>query len=440
MPKTFDAIIIGSGQAGPSLAVRLAQAGMRTALIEREHLGGTCVNDGCIPTKTLVASARVAHMARVAKHYGVLVGGEVAVDMKAVKARKDTIVQASLDSLASWLGGTENLTLVWGVARFTDVHTVEVNGDALSAPRIFINTGGRPTVPDWPGLSEVPYLTNTSMMALDELPDHLIVAGGSYIGLEFAQMYRRFGSRVTVVEYADRLIAREDADVSDTVREILEAEGIGIHLHVRDIAVERQGPGVRMTATAGGGPVTLEGSHLLLAVGRVPNTGDLNLEAAGIATDARGYIQVDDELKTSAAGIWAMGDVNGRGAFTHTSYNDFEIVAANLFDNDPRRITDRIPCYALFIDPPLGRAGMTESEVRAKGIKALVGRLDMSSVGRARERGETLGFMKVVVDAGSKKVLGAALLGLNGDEVVHCFLDVMGAGASYTAISRTVHI
>jgi pyruvate/2-oxoglutarate dehydrogenase complex dihydrolipoamide dehydrogenase (E3) component len=441
MPKTFDAIIIGSGQAGPSLAVRLAQAGMKTALIEREHLGGTCVNDGCIPTKTLVASARMAHMARRAGDYGVLVGGEITVDMKAVKARKDNIVQASLDSLASWLSGTENLTLVWGTARFTDVHTVEVNGEALSAPRIFINTGGRPTVPDWPGLSEVPYLTNTSMMELDELPDHLIVAGGSYIGLEFAQMYRRFGSRVTVVEYADRLIAREDADVSDTVRGILEAEGIGIHLHVRDIAVERQGPGVvRMTAKAGDNPVTVEGSHLLLAVGRVPNTSDLNLTAAGVATDSRGYIQVDDELKTSTDGIWAMGDVNGRGAFTHTSYNDFEIVAANLLDNDPRQILDRITAYALFTDPPLGRVGMTETEVRASGRPALRGVLPMTRVGRAKERGETQGFMKVLVDRETHLILGAALLCIEGDEIVHSLLDIMAAKAPYTVIQRSVHI
>ena len=440
MPKTFDAIVIGAGQSGPFLAVRLAKAGMKTALIEREHLGGTCVNDGCIPTKTLVASARVAHMARRAADYGVLTGGEISVDMKAVKARKDRIVQASLDSLASWIAGTENLTLIWGSARFTGPGTVEVEGESLTAPRIFINTGGRPTVPDWPGLADVPYLTNTSMMALDTLPDHLIVAGGSYIGLEFAQMYRRFGSRVTVVEYADRLIAREDPEVSDTVREILEAEGITVHLAVRDNAVERQGQGVRLTAKAGGNPVTVDGSHLLLAVGRLPNTGDLNLEAAGVKTDARGYIQVDDELRTSADGIWAMGDVNGRGAFTHTSYNDFEIVAANLLDNDRRRVSDRITAYALFTDPPLGRVGRTEAEVRASGRPALKGVLPMTRVGRAKERGETQGFMKVLVDRETRLILGAALLCIEGDEIVHSLLDIMAAKAPYTVIQRSVHI
>ena len=445
MARTFDAIIIGSGQAGPFLAVRLAQAGMRTAVIEREHLGGTCVNDGCIPTKTLVASARVAHLARRAGDYGVLTGGEVRVDMKAVKARKDRIVQASLDSLAAWLGGTENLTLVWGSARFTGPRTVEVDGETLTAPRIFINTGGRPTVPDWPGLSGVPFLTNTSMMALDALPEHLVVAGGSYIGLEFAQMYRRFGSRVTVVEYADRLIAREDPEVSEAVRGILAAEGIDIHLGVRDIAVGKRDSGVRLTATAGGNPLGIDGSHLLLAVGRVPNTADLNLEAAGVAVDKRGFIQVDDQLRASveeggAGGIWALGDVNGRGAFTHTSYNDFEIVAANLLDGDPRRVSDRITAYALFTDPPLGRVGMTEAEVRASGRPALKGVLPMTRVGRAKERGETQGFMKVLVDRETRLILGAALLCIEGDEIVHSLLDVMAAKAPYTVIQRSVHI
>lgn len=445
MARTFDAIIIGSGQAGPFLAVRLAQAGMRTAVIEREHLGGTCVNDGCIPTKTLVASARVAHLARRAADYGVVTGGEVRVDMKAVKERKDRIVQASLDSLAAWLGGTENLTLVWGSARFTGPREVEVNGETLTAPRIFINTGGRPAVPDWPGLSGVPFLTNTSMMTLDALPEHLVVAGGSYIGLEFAQMYRRFGSRVTVVEYADRLIAREDPEVSDAVRGILAAEGIDIHLGVRDIAVGKRGSGIRLTATAGGSPVGIDGSHLLLAVGRVPNTDGLNLEAPGVAVDKRGFIQVDDQLRASveeggAGGIWALGDVNGRGAFTHTSYNDFEIVAANLLDGDPRRVSDRITAYALFTDPPLGRVGMTEAEVRATGRPALKGVLPMTRVGRAKERGETQGFMKVLVDRETRLILGAALLCIEGDEIVHSLLDVMAAKAPYTVIQRCMHI
>ena len=439
MSRSFDALVIGSGQAGPSLAVRLAKAGMKTALIEREHLGGTCVNDGCIPTKTLVASARVAHMARRASDYGVQIG-PVSVDMRVVKARKDAVVQASVDGLGGWLNSTENLTVIWGEARFAAADAVVVNGETLKAPKIFINTGGRPTVPDWPGLADTPYLTNTSMMAVDSLPEHLIVAGGSYIGLEFAQMYRRFGAQVTVIEYADRLIAREDPEVSEAVRAILQAEGITIHLGVRDNAVARHRGGVRLNATAGGAPITVDGSHLLLAVGRNPNTESLNLAAAGVATDARGFIRVDDSLQTNVPGIWAMGDVNGRGAFTHTSYNDYEIVAANLLDGDPRRVSDRIPAYALFIDPPLGRVGLTEAEVRSSGRPALKGVMPMTRVGRAKERGETQGFMKVLVDAQSQRILGAALLCIEGDEIVHALLDVMATGAPYTVIQRSVHI
>jgi pyruvate/2-oxoglutarate dehydrogenase complex dihydrolipoamide dehydrogenase (E3) component len=440
MTQHFDAIVIGSGQAGPSLAVRFAQRGMKTALIECEHLGGTCVNDGCIPTKTLVASARVAHMARRAAEYGVRVGGAVSVDMAAVKARKDRIVQVSLDSLAAWIGGTPNLSLVWGSARFTGPREVAVGDWTFTAPRIFINTGGRPLVPNWPGLSGTPYLTNTSMMALDRLPDHLIVVGGSYIGLEFAQMYRRFGSRVTVLEYAERLIAREDPDVSDAVRDILAAEGIAIHLAARDVTVMRQDGGVRIDAMAAGNPLSVTGSDLLLAIGRRPNVEHLNLAAAGVQLDARGFIAVDDQLRTSAEGIWALGDVNGRGAFTHTSYNDHEIVAANLLDGENRRVSDRIPAYALFTDPPLGRVGMIEAEVRAAGRPALKGQLPMTRVGRARERGETQGFMKVLIDRETKLILGAALLCVEGDEIVHSLLDVMAAKAPYTVVQRSVHI
>ncbi|MBV1799907.1 FAD-containing oxidoreductase [Siccirubricoccus sp. G192] len=440
MTRQFEAIVIGSGQAGPPLAVRLARSGLKTALIEREHLGGTCVNDGCIPTKTLVASARVAQMARRAAEYGVGIGGAVSVDMAAVKARKDRIVQASLDSLAAWIGGTPDLTLVWGSARFTGPHEVAVGNQRLSAPRIFINTGGRPLVPDWPGLAGMPYLTNTSMMAMDRVPDHLIVVGGSYIGLEFAQMYRRFGARVSVLEMADRLIAREDPDVSDTLREILEAEGIACHLGVRDVAVAQHDGGIRLDAALGSGPISVSGSHLLLSVGRRPNVEDLDLAAAGVTLDARGYIEVDDQLRTSAEGIWALGDVNGRGAFTHTSYNDYEIVAANLLDNDPRRVSDRIPAYALFTDPPLGRVGMTEAEARATGRPVLKGHLPMTRVGRARERGETQGFMKVLVDRETKLILGAALLCVEGDEIVHSLLDVMAAKAPCTVIQRSMHI
>ncbi len=442
MTISYDAIVIGAGQAGPPLAVRLAGSGLKTALIEREHLGGTCVNDGCIPTKTLIASARAAHVARRAADFGVAIGGPVTVDMKAVKARKDGVVGHSIESLEKWIGGTAGLALVRGHARFTGAHMVEVNGDVLEAPRIFVNVGGRAMLPDWRGIADVPVLTNSSMMAIDTLPAHLVIAGGSYIGLEFAQMYRRFGARVTVLEYGDRLIAREDRDVSREVQAILEREGIDFRFSVQsaEVAPGANG-GIRVAFGSGsGGGDSVEGSHLLAAVGRKPNTDDLGLERAGVATDARGFIVVDDELRTNVEGVWALGDVNGRGAFTHTSYNDYQIVAANLLDGGKRRVSDRIPTYALFIDPPLGRVGMSEAEVRARGKPALVGTMPMTRVGRARERGETQGFMKVLVDKESERILGAALLCIEGDEVVHSLLDVMTAGAPYTVIRDAVHI
>ena len=440
MTNKFDAMIIGTGQSGPSLAERFANQGLRVAVIERKDFGGTCVNTGCIPTKTLVASAYVAHMARRAAEYGVDVGGPIKVDMRRVKARKDAIVAKSRNGVTGWMEGLPNATVYRGHARFTGPKTVTVNGAVLEADKIVINTGGRALVPAMPGLDQVTFFTNSSMMEVDFLPEHLLIVGGSYVGLEFAQVYRRFGCRVTVAEMGDRLIAREDPDLSDAVREFLEGEGIEVRLNAKCMAVEKEGNGIAMSLDCSTGAPRVRGSHLLLAVGRRPNTDDLGLDRAGVKTDAKGYIVVDDQCRTNVPGIWAVGDVNGRGAFTHTSYNDFEIVAANLFDNDPRRISDRIPCYALFTDPPLGRVGMTEREVRAKGIKALAAKRMMTTVGRARERGETLGFMKVVVDAATKKVLGAAILGLAGDEAVHAFLDVMAAGAPYTAISRTMHI
>jgi len=441
MSTRCDAIVIGSGQAGPFLAARLADAGQHTVLIEREHLGGTCVNDGCIPTKTLVASARAAHVARHAADWGVQ-AGTVGVDMKAVKARKDRVVAQSVDGLTQWLGGMKNLTLVRAHGRFVAPHEVEAGGSVYSAPRIFINVGGRAALPDWPGIERLPVLTNTSMMALDTLPEHLIVAGGSYIGLEFAQMFRRFGSKVTVLEMAERLIAREDPEISREVQAILEREGVAFHLGVRGARVDGSPHGgqVRVTLSAGGVERDIEGSHLLVAVGRRPNTEDLGLEQAGIATDARGFIPVDDELRTKVPGIWALGDVNARGAFTHTSYNDHEIVAANLLDGGARRVSERIPAYALFTDPPLARIGITETEARAAGRQVLVGVLPMTRVGRARERGETQGFMKVLVDAASERILGAALLCIEGDEVVHALLDAMYGDVPYGVIRRAVHI
>ena len=440
MAQRFDAIIIGAGQAGPALAGRLTGAGMSVGFIEREHFGGTCVNDGCIPTKTLVASAQAAFIARRHADYGVTIGGPIGVDMRAVKARKDSVVGASVAGVTNWVKKMPGLRLYWGQARFTAPHRIEVNGDALEADKIFLNVGGRALVPDWPGLKSVPYLTNTSMMEVDFLPEHLIVVGGSYVGLEFAQMYRRFGAQVTVVEMGPRLIAREDEDVSEAVRDILAREGIDIRLNARCLDASPRGTGIAVPVDCSQGPPEVLGTHLLVAVGRRPNTEDLGLDAAGIERDERGFIKVDDQLRTSVPGVWALGDANGRGAFTHTSWNDYEIVAANLLDNDPRRVTDRIPTYGLFVDPPLGRVGLTEREAQASGRPLLVGKMPMTRVGRARERSETLGFMKVVVDAESKQILGAALLGLSGDEVVQSILDVMYAKAPYTVISRAVHI
>jgi pyruvate/2-oxoglutarate dehydrogenase complex dihydrolipoamide dehydrogenase (E3) component len=440
MTERFDAIVIGTGQAGPSLAVRLATAGRKTAIIERKLIGGTCVNNGCIPTKTLIASARAAHVARRGGDFGVTIDAPIRVDMAQVKQRKDSVVRHSTDGLTRWLGGTSGLTMIQGHARFEGPKTIHVGDRLLEAKQIFINVGGRALVPDMPGLAEVPYYTNSTIMHVDFLPEHLVIVGGSYVGLEFAQMYRRFGSRVTVVEMGPRLIGREDEDVSAAVQAILEGEGIAFRLNAKCLALARHGDGTVVNVACEEEPREIEGSHVLLAVGRLPNTGDLGLDQAGIATDARGYITVDDQLRTNVPGIWALGDVNGRGAFTHTSYNDYEIVAANLLDGESRRVTDRIGTYALFIDPPLGRAGMTEKEVRASARKALVATMPMTRVGRAYERGETLGFMRVIVDAETTRILGASILGIDGDEVIHSLLDVMYAGTPYTVIQRAMHI
>ncbi|MFL6212928.1 MAG: FAD-containing oxidoreductase [Blastocatellia bacterium] len=440
MATTYDAIIIGTGQAGPSLAAQLAGAGWRVAVAERKRFGGTCVNNGCIPTKTLVASARAAHVARRAADYGVLIGGEVAVDMKRVKARKDAVVARSNTGVEQWMRTTAGITVYEGHARFESAHTVRVGDELLEAEHIFINVGGRATTPLMPGLNEVSYLNNSSMMDVDFLPEHLIVIGGSYIGLEFGQMYRRFGSRVTIVEMKSRLIGREDEDVSDAIKTILENEGIDIRLNAECIGVEREGEGVAVRLDCNEPDKRIIGSHLLLAVGRTPNTADLGLDKAGIETDRRGYINVDDQLRTNVAGVYALGDCNGKGAFTHTAYNDFEIVAANLLNNDPRRVSDRITAYALYIDPPLGCCGLTEREVRQSGRKALIGKREMARVGRAVEKGETNGFMKIIVDADTKEILGASLLGIECDEVIHSLLDVMYARAPYTVIQRAMHI
>jgi pyruvate/2-oxoglutarate dehydrogenase complex dihydrolipoamide dehydrogenase (E3) component len=440
MSEHFDAIIIGTGQAGPSLAVRLAGTGRKTAILERHRFGGTCVNDGCIPTKTLIASARAAHVARHAAQFGVAIGGPVNVEMPRVKARKDEVVAQSTSGVEKWLRGTVNLTVIIGHGRFVGPNVVRVGEREITAPEIFINTGARAAVPAIEGVTGVDYLNNTRMMDVDFLPEHLIVIGGSYIGLEFAQMYRRFGSRVTVVEMAPRLVAREDDDVSLALQAILEGEGIGIRTGAECVRAQRRGGGVAIHVSCETEPLDVEGSHLLLAVGRTPNTDDLGLDRAGVATDARGYIRVDDRLATNVPGIFALGEVNGRGAFTHTSYNDYEIVAANLLDGESRRVSDRFPVYALFTDPPLARAGMTEREARASGRSVLVGRMKMARVGRARERSETQGFMQVLVDAGTQRIMGATLLGIEADEAIHCIIDAMSAGLPYTAIRRSVHI
>ncbi|WP_059413496.1 FAD-containing oxidoreductase [Cupriavidus basilensis] len=444
MPIDYDAIIIGSGQAGPSLAARLAAAGRKVAVIERRAFGGTCVNDGCTPTKAMVASAYAAHLARRGADFGVAVGGPVTVDMARVKARKDGIVARSSHGVEAWMRGLENVAVHLGHARFEGPDTVRVGEAVLRAEQIFINVGGRASAPPMPGLDQVDYLTNTSMMRLDELPAHLLVVGGSYIGLEFGQMFRRFGSEVTIVERGPRLIPREDADVSEAVRGILAAEGIGLRLDAECIALARRGEQVAVTMACADGAPEVVGSHVLLAVGRRPNTDDLGLERAGVATDAHGYIEVDDQLRTSVPGIWALGDCNGRGAFTHTAYNDFEIVAANLLDAAPgaapRTVGERIACYALYTDPPLGRAGMTEQQARASGRRVLVGMRPMTRVARAVEKGETQGFMKILVDADSREILGAAVLGVGGDEVIHGVLDTMYARAPYTVLQRAVHV
>lgn len=433
----FDAIIVGAGQAGPPLAGRLTQAGQRVAVIERQLVGGTCVNYGCIPTKTLVASAHAAHLARRGAEYGVHTG-DVAVDMAKVKARKDKVMLGDREGVESWLDGMEGCTVIRGHARFEDPHTIRVDDRVLRADKIFLNVGGRAVVPDMPGLSDVDYMTNVGILELDTVPEHLVVIGGSYIALEFAQMYRRFGARVTVIEKGPRLTSREDEDVSAAIQEILEAEDIDVVCDADSILFTKRDNGFEVVPRDGAPPVA--GTHLLVAVGRIPNTDDLGLDKAGVQTDARGYIVVDDQLRTNVEHIWAMGDCNGKGAFTHTSYNDFEIVAANLLDDDPRRVSDRVTTYALYIDPPLGRAGLTVDQVRKSGRKALVAKRPMTRVGRAVEKGETQGFMKVVVDADSDEILGAAILGVGGDEVVHAIIDIMTAKKPYTAISRTMHI
>ncbi|MDR3447352.1 FAD-containing oxidoreductase [Dyella sp.] len=441
MSNAFDAIVIGAGQAGPPLAGRLTASGMKVALVERHLFGGTCVNTGCMPTKTLVASARVAHQARRAADYGVVLNGDVSIDLPRVMARAHKVTETSRGNVEGWLDGMEHLTVLRGHARFESPDTLRVNGELITAPRIFINVGGRARVPeDMPGTGDINYLTNTSILQLAALPRHLAVIGGSYIGLEYAQMFRRFGSNVTIVERQSRLIAREDEDVSETIQSIMEGEGITVRTNAECIAFAPHTEGAVVKVDCTSGDREIVASHVLLAVGRRPNTDDLGLERAGVRTDAHGYIVVDDMLATNVPGIWAMGDCNGRGAFTHTAYNDFEIIAANLLDGAKRRVSARIPCYALFTDPPLGRVGLTDAQARASGKRLLVSKRPMTRVGRAVERGETQGFMKVVADADTRRILGAAILGVSGDEAIHGVIDMMNADQTVDTLEWAVPI
>ena len=440
MTAKYDAIILGAGQAGPPLAERMTAKGMKVAVVERKLVGGTCVNTGCMPTKTLVASAYAAHLARRAGDFGVTLQGGVTVDMKRVMERAQGVASRARAGVESWLEGMKTCTVYRGHARFESANEVRVGDELLQGDRIFLNVGGRALVPDLPGIDSVPFLTNVSMMEQATLPEHLVVIGGSYVGLEFAQMFRRFGSQVTVVEKGPRLVAREDADVSTAIQEILEREGIAVRVGAECIRFERRGEKVAVGVDCKGDAPELVGSHVLLAVGRRPNTDDLALDKAGVEIDARGYVVVDDHLRTRVPHIYAMGDCNGKGAFTHTAYNDFEIVAANVLDGESRRVSDRVPGYALYIDPPLGRVGMGEAEALAKGHEIKVGKRPMTRVGRAIEKGETQGFMKVVVDAKTDLILGAAILGTGGDEAIHGVLDIMNAKAPYTTLQRAVPI
>lgn len=447
MPQHFNAVVIGTGQGGSPLAVRLGQSGRKTAVIERGAFGGTCVNVGCTPTKSYVASARAAHVARHCAELGVQVSGAISVDLAAVKARKDSIIGQSRDGVEKWLRGAKNVSVFNGHARFTGAHTLSISGpdgkllEEISADEIFINTGTRAVVPPLEGLGRIRYYTNSNLLELTELPDHLVIVGASYIALEFAQIFRRFGSRVTVLVRGERVLTREDADFAESVHKVLAREGVEFRFGVQPSRVELHPhhPNEVCIGFEQNIPA-LEASHLLFATGRAPNTDDLGLAAAGITTDRHGTIPVDGQLRTNVPGVWAIGDVNGRGAFTHTSYDDFQIVAANLLDGGARSVDTRIMAYAVFVDPPLARVGASEAEVRKSGRAALIATMPMSRVGRARERGETDGFMKVMVDSESRQILGAAIHGIEGDEAIHTFIDIMAAGAPYPTLQYAMHI
>ncbi len=439
MPS-FSAIVIGSGQAGNPLAHRLADKGWTVALIEREHLGGNCVNFGCTPTKTMLASAQAAHEARRGTDLGVRVGA-VTVDLPAVVARKNGIVLQWRQGQEKHTASRPTITLYRGAARFTAAHTVAVGNEHLTAEHIFINTGTSPLVLPIAGIDRVPYLTNRTIMDLTEVPERLLIVGASYVGLEFGQMFRRFGSRVAIVEFADRIVPREDPDVAAALQEALEAEGIGFVLGAEACRVERHDGGTRVTLRhrGDGREESVRASHVLLAAGRRPNTDDLGLDAAGIAHE-RGWVKVNERLETNVPGVYALGDVTGGPAFTHISYNDFQIVFNNLFNEQKLSTAGRIVPYALFTDPELGRVGMTEREARASGRRVLVGAIPLSYVARAIERGATAGLMKVVIDADTERILGAAVLSPGGGEVVQTLMALMMANASWRLFYQAVYI
>jgi dihydrolipoamide dehydrogenase len=441
MTEHYDAIIIGSGQAGKPLATALGQAGWKTALIERAYIGGTCINYGCTPTKTMFNSARVAYLARRAADYGVH-HGEVAVNMREVRERKQRVVDSFRESVLRGIEKTENLTLFWGDARFTGPHEIEIkqnNGSerSMTAEKIFINTGCRPAIPRLNGIDTVPALDSTSIMELDELPGRLLVLGGGYVGLEFGQMFRRFGSEVTIVQRVPQLLQREDPDVAEAVLKVMEEDGIKVLLNTEAVTVQKQGADIELTVRDAGGEQTLSGTHLLIAVGRKPNTEDLNLSAAGIETDDQGNVKVNHKLKTNLDGVYALGDVHGGPQFTHISYDDFRIIRTNLIEGGNATTDKRLVPYVVFVDPQLGRIGISETEAKEKKMKFRVAKLPMTNVARAIEMSETRGFMKVIVDDDSK-ILGAAVLGVEGGELMAMFEIAMMAGMSYTVLKDAI--
>jgi pyruvate/2-oxoglutarate dehydrogenase complex dihydrolipoamide dehydrogenase (E3) component len=440
---SYDAVVIGSGQAGTPLSAALAAAGWRTALIERAHVGGTCVNVGCTPTKTMVASARVAYLSRRSADYGVHAGA-VRLDQPEVRRRKQAVVERFRDGSLKRLEGTPNLDLLSGDARFDGPRSVEVRLTAggtrrLKGAKFFINTGCRPSRLAVEGAGAIDVLDSSSIMELGTTPEHLIVLGGGYIGLEFGQMFRRFGSRVTVVQRGARLLSREDPDVADAVASLLREDGLEIHLETSAARVERSaGGGVRATLRGPSGELRLEGSHLLAAAGRVPNTEGLNLAAAGVAVDAIGFVKADERLETSAPGIYALGDVKGGPAFTHISYDDFRILRSNLLEGGRAVTTGRLVPYTVYIDPQLGRVGLTESEARAQGRKIRVARMPMAWVARAIEMDETRGFMKAIVDAETGLILGCAVLGVEGGEIMSQLQIAMMGKVPYPVMKEAI--